>query len=92
MPRIEAHVTGLAARLRQGLADRGFGLLTPPSNGSAIVSFTSTRPEAVARRVFADAGIAVTIRENGTMVRVSPALFNTAAEIDALLEACERLV
>ena len=90
--RIGAHAIGLTARLREGLAARGFGLRTPAGNRASIVCFTNTKPEAEARRVFAAAGIDVTIRESGTMVRVSPSLFNTAAEIDRFLEVSEELM
>ena len=90
--RIGAHAIGLTARLREGLAARGFGLLTPADNRASIVCFTNTKPEAETRRVFAAAGIDVTIRESGTMIRVSPSLFNTAAEIDRFLEVSEELM
>ncbi len=89
--RIEAHTVGLATRLREGLVAQGFGVLTPPGNRSSIVSFTNTRPEALARETFREAGIDVTIRANGTMVRVSPALFNTTVDIDRFLEVAGRL-
>jgi selenocysteine lyase/cysteine desulfurase len=91
MDRIETHTVGLAQRMHAGLSDRGFEMLTPPGNRSSIVAFTNTKPEA-ARQVFADAGIDLTLRENGAEVRVSAALFNTAAEIDAFLDASEALV
>jgi selenocysteine lyase/cysteine desulfurase len=42
--------------------------------------------------VLDNAGIQVSVRERGAQVRVSPALFNTRAEIGQFLEAAKALV
>lgn len=88
--RIEEHaVDGLARRLQDGLAAQGHRLFTPMGNRSSIVSFHPAKPEADVRAAFEAARVEVTIR-NG-MVRVAPALFNNADDIDRCLEVTKRL-
>jgi selenocysteine lyase/cysteine desulfurase len=91
VPRIEEHVCTLAARLNTGLRARGFDVLTPEANRSPIVAFRVPGDPSVARAVFQKAEAQVSFRENGTQIRVSPALFNTEQEIDALLGVAEQL-
>lgn len=91
VPRIEAHVTALALRLQQGLRDRKLDVLTPPGTRSPIVAFRNPGDPAAARKTVEAAGAQVSFRENGTQIRVSPALFNTAEEIDRFLGIAERL-
>jgi selenocysteine lyase/cysteine desulfurase len=88
--RIEAHtVDRLARRLQDGLARQGHRLFTPLGNRSSIVTFRTTKPEADVRGAFQRANVEVTVRR-GT-VRVSPALFNNADDIDRCLEVTKRL-
>jgi selenocysteine lyase/cysteine desulfurase len=89
--RIERHVCGLAARLQQGLRDRGLEVLTPAGNRSPIVSFRVPGDPAAARRTVQQAGMQVSFREGGSQIRVSPALFNTDADVGAWLAIAERL-
>jgi selenocysteine lyase/cysteine desulfurase len=89
MARIEAHTVGLAARLRDGLVRSGFEVLTPAGNRASIVTFAIKSEMGAARRVFDDAKVQVTVR-NGS-VRVSPALYNTAAEIDRFVDVAGTL-
>ena len=89
--RIEAHVTMLARRLRQGLLDRQLDVLTPEGTRSPIVAFRNPGDPAAARKTVEAAGAQVSFRENGTQIRVSPALFNTVEEIDRFLGIAERL-
>ena len=84
--RIERHTVALARELRDGLATRGFRLSTPPENRSSIVSFYVDRDPARAREVLEKARVHVSYREKGTQIRVSPALFNTRADIQRFLE------
>jgi selenocysteine lyase/cysteine desulfurase len=91
LPRIEAHTVSLAHQLRDGLVARGFDLLTPPQNRSSIVSVRNPAAAGVAQRILRDAGIEVSFRENGTQMRVSPALFNTSDDVAALLRAVDPL-
>jgi len=88
---IEAHTVALADRLNQGLRALGVPVLTPAGNRSSIVSWT-VDPARDAARHFAAAGIDVTVRDGGRMVRVSPALYNTADDIDRFLAAARPLV
>ena len=89
--RIEAHtIDGLARRLQEGLANQGHRLFTPLGNRSSIVTFYTTKPVADVRAVFQAAKIEVTVRD-GT-VRVAPALFNNAADIDRCLDVTKKLM
>jgi selenocysteine lyase/cysteine desulfurase len=89
--RIESHtVDGLARRLQEGLARQGPRLVTPMGNRSSIVTFYTTKPEVEVRTAFQTASVEVTVRTGS--VRISPALFNNADEIDRCLEVTKRLV
>jgi selenocysteine lyase/cysteine desulfurase len=90
VPRIEAHTVGLAHRLYNGLAQQGHKMWTPPNNGSSIVSILVTKPMPDVRLAFKGAGVNVTVR-NG-MVRIAPALFNTADDVDRCLEITRQVV
>lgn len=81
--RIEAHTVGLAHRLQQGLLAQGYRLATPPGTRSSIVTFQLSSDPAGLAAALAAARIDVTVREHE--VRVSPALFNTDEDIDAML-------
>jgi cysteine desulfurase / selenocysteine lyase len=89
VPRIEAHTVGLARRLHDGLAAQGHHLFTPPDNHSSIVTIYTSKPMADVRAAFQAATVDVTVR-NG-QVRIAPALFNTADEIDRCLEVTRRI-
>jgi len=88
--RIERHTVALAGELRDGLAALGFRLFTPPGNRSSIVSLRLDKNQARARDVLDGAGVQVSFRENGSMIRISPALFNTSGEIRRFLEHAKR--
>jgi selenocysteine lyase/cysteine desulfurase len=87
--RVEQHTVALARELRDGLAALGFTLFTPAGNGSSIVSLRLQKNQARAREVLDKAGVQVSYREGGSMIRVSPALFNTRSEIRQFLEAAK---
>jgi selenocysteine lyase/cysteine desulfurase len=89
--RIERHTVALAHQLRAGLVERGLRVLTPAGNRSSIVSFALTKDVAIAQKVFDAAGVQVTIRDRGRMVRVSPALFNNADDIRRFLDLVPQL-
>ncbi|MYE44530.1 MAG: aminotransferase class V-fold PLP-dependent enzyme [Acidobacteria bacterium] len=82
---IERHTVGLAHRLHEGLTAQGQAVLTPPGNRSSIVAFEHGRDAEMVRRALEEARIKLSFRVGDTQLRVSPALFNNAAEIDALL-------
>jgi len=88
--RIEQHtVNGLARRLQDGLAKQGHRLFTPMGNRSSIVAFYTTKAPADIRAAFDAAKVEVTSR-NGT-IRIAPALFNNAEDIDRCLEVTKKL-
>jgi selenocysteine lyase/cysteine desulfurase len=84
--RIERHTVALAHDLRQGLAALGFRLFTPPDNHSSIVSVRLDRNQERARQSLDKNRVQVSFREKGSLVRVSPALFNTRDEIARFLD------
>ena len=89
--RIEAHTVALAHRLQRGLHSLGFELLTPQGNRSSIVAFRVGKAEDQIARHLAETHTKVSVREKGTQIRVSPALFNTEDDIDRFLTVAERL-
>ena len=89
-------------RLRKGLADRKIPAATPENNRSSIVSFYIRKPAAEAGRILEAERVRVSLQgvertdaaaSSGfvTRVRVAPAFFNTAAEIDRMLQVAEKL-
>ena len=88
--RIEEHTVGLAQQLHAGLLKQGHRMFTPPGNRSSIVTFYSSKPAADTRAAFQAANIEITAR-NG-QVRIAPALFNNAAEIERCLDVTKGLV
>jgi selenocysteine lyase/cysteine desulfurase len=84
--RIERHTVGLARDLRAGLVSLGFRVFTPPDNSSSIVSVHLDKNAARAREVLTSNGVQVSFREQGSQIRVSPALFNTREEIRRFLD------
>ena len=89
--RIETHTVELAHRLRRGLRTLGFDVTTPEGNRSSIVAFRVNKPQEAIVRHLADTKTQVSVRENGTQIRVSPALFNTSDDIDRFLTVAEGL-
>jgi selenocysteine lyase/cysteine desulfurase len=89
LERIASHVIALTDRLCDGLASRGYTVVSDRSGEdvkSAIVLFRrdDVDPIALGKRL-GEAGICVTYRANG--IRVSPHGHNTADDIDAILAA-----
>ncbi|MEP7118427.1 MAG: aminotransferase class V-fold PLP-dependent enzyme [Acidobacteriota bacterium] len=89
--RIESHTVALAHRLHQGLRTLGFELVTPDGNRSSIVAFKVSKPQDAITKHLAATNTQVSVRENGTQIRVSPALFNTDDDIDRFLTVAEGL-
>ena len=89
--RIETHTVALAHRLQNGLRTLGFEVLTPAGNRSSILAFRVTKAADAIAKHLADTKTSVSVRENGTQIRVSPALFNTDADIDRFLTVAEGL-
>lgn len=89
--RIETHTVELAHRLQRGLRTLGFDVTTPQGNRSSIVAFRVSKPQDAIVRHLALTKTQVSVRENGTQIRVSPALFNTSEDIDRFLTVAEGL-
>jgi cysteine desulfurase/selenocysteine lyase len=87
--RIEKHTVGLAQHLYDGLVKQGHSMFTPAGNRSAIVTFHCSRPVNEMRSAFGAANIEVTVRAG--QVRIAPALFNNADEIERCLEVTAKL-
>jgi len=87
--RIEEHTIGLAQQLHAGLEKQGHNMFTPPGNRSSIVTFYCSKPAADVRAAFVAAKIEVTVR--GGQVRIAPALFNNADEIERCLDVTGHL-
>jgi selenocysteine lyase/cysteine desulfurase len=84
--RIAAHITCLTSRLIEGLHERGYRVLTPPTGAhrSGIVTFAHHQRSA--QDIFDTlraAQVLCSVREGG--VRISPHLYNTNDEIDCVL-------
>jgi selenocysteine lyase/cysteine desulfurase len=102
LDRIEAQSLAMVDRLRKGLAERGFRILTPEGNRSSIVSFYIRTESAEAEKILDAARVKVSL-QNGdrtdayggsgpvTRVRVALAFFNNAEDVDRLLEVSEKL-
>jgi selenocysteine lyase/cysteine desulfurase len=89
IPRIEEHTVGLAQKLHEGLAKQGQAVTTPAGNRSSIVTFRCDKPAPDVRKAFETAHVEVTVRKGH--VRISPALFNNADEIEQCLAATKHL-
>jgi cysteine desulfurase / selenocysteine lyase len=89
--RIERHTVGLAQQLADGLRGRGVTVLTPAGNQSAIVAFRNPADAARTRTVLEQSRTRVSVRENGTQIRVSPALYNTSDDVRRFLEVVDEL-
>jgi selenocysteine lyase/cysteine desulfurase len=89
--RIESHTVELADRLQRGLRTLGFDVTTPEGNRSSIVAFRVSAPQDAIVRHLVETNTQVSVRENGTQIRVSPALFNTSNDIERFLTVAEGL-
>ena len=83
---IERHTVGLAHRLHEGLTAQGHAIWTPSGNQSAIVTFEHGRDIDTVQRSLEEARIKLSFKDGGAKLRASVALFNTAEEIDLLLD------
>ena len=90
--RIERHTVALAHELREGLGALGLRLFTPPDNRASIVTVVLDRNQERAREVLTSSGVQVSIRERGSHIRISPALFNTRGEIRRFLDLARQFV
>lgn len=89
--RVAAHTQALAGRLREGVAELGMRLFTPPDNPSPIVGFYHGLDPDTLAEALADDGVAVTFQEDGRLLRAAVAMFNNRADVDRLLGVLARL-
>ncbi|MEF8900449.1 MAG: aminotransferase class V-fold PLP-dependent enzyme [Halovenus sp.] len=80
---IEARIDRLTDRLKEGLSDR---LVSPSDSSSGLVTFSADDPDALVERL-ADSGIRIRSIPEPHACRVSVHAFNTAGDIDRLLDA-----
>lgn len=79
---VETRIDDLADRLRDGLGDR---LVSPEDARSGLVTFAAEDPEAVVERLSED-GVQIRSLPEPDACRVSVHAYNTAEDIDRLLE------
>ena len=89
--RIEKQVTSLAQRLYDGLSALNVQMVSPkdPDLRSGVISFTTPDPEKHYKRL-TESGYVLSLRPAG--IRVSADFFNTAEEINGLIELLGALV
>jgi selenocysteine lyase/cysteine desulfurase len=80
---VQAHVERLTDRLKDGLGDR---LLSPREYESGLVTFAADDPEGLVTRLRSEGVYIRSLPYPGT-VRASVHVFNTAADVDRLLDA-----
>ena len=79
---VESHIAGLRERLEDGLGDR---LVSPPGARSGLVTFAAENPQVTVDRL-ADKGVHIRSLPDPDACRVSIHVFNTAEDIDRLLD------
>ncbi len=87
--RVWNRVAKLTGRLREGLAERGYPVLSSPepAERSGIVAFAPrTGPEGLARRL-QDRGVFAAARGKG--LRISPHFYNDSSDIDRFFHALD---
>ncbi|MGD9610509.1 MAG: aminotransferase class V-fold PLP-dependent enzyme [Desulfovibrionaceae bacterium] len=85
LPRVRERIFAVQDRLRAGLLDRGFTILSPqgPTERSSILSFAHPDPVGVFR-YFMEHGVMVSPR--GAGIRLSPHFYNNATDVDRFFE------
>lgn len=83
VPAIRDHVGQLVDQLRRELPRLGYRIATPPGPGP-IVAFEAEGSKALRARL---AARNIDVKADYGLIRVSPAIFNTPADIERLLEA-----
>lgn len=82
---IENRIAELTDRLKEGLGDR---LLSPPDSSTGLVTFSAEEPENLVEAL-ASQGIQIRWLPEPYACRASVHAFNTAAEMDQLLQALD---
>ena len=86
---VHARIEHLTARIAEGVAERGWRLVTPGAAGQhgAMMAIASTDAPALVRALAAD-GIVVSDRDGN--IRVSPHFYNNEDDIDTLFRSLQR--
>ena len=82
---IAEHTHALAGELREGAAQLGMQLFTPPSNPSPIVSFYHGMDSQELGDALNAEGVRFTYQEGGSLLRTAVAMFNNRDDVDRLL-------
>jgi len=86
LPNIRAHARRLTDRLQRELPAMGYPSVTPAGNETPIVAFRLNDVPATQRRLRQNR-VTATIIENEQRLRLGVSVFNTDADIDALVRA-----
>jgi selenocysteine lyase/cysteine desulfurase len=82
---------GLAQNLRDGVADLGYKMFTPPENPSHIMSFWHGRSLNEIRRALDEERVSITFQESGALIRASVGMYNNQDDVDRLLKVLAKL-
>ena len=82
--RIQAYRQPLLARIRAGMTQLGYVAQTPEGTTSPIITFAAPSMAKAAERL---KRAKVSARVADTWIRISPSIYNDAADVDRLLEA-----
>jgi selenocysteine lyase/cysteine desulfurase len=83
---IQRHATGLVARLLARLDRDRYGVITPGPDKAPILSLRVTDVSAIATRLAAARVVVGIGGDMAGLLRISPAIYNTEADIDLLAE------
>ena len=86
LDRIEKHTVGLAQNIRNGIADLGYKMFTPPENPSHITSFWHGRDTDEITQALDEARVSITFQESGALIRASVGMYNNQDDADRLLK------
>lgn len=84
---VSAYCASLADHLAAGLDEQHFSLPAPTDRYSHILGIRARNPAHIQPALDALARQRISISRRGNVLRVSPNVYNTTADIDALLEA-----
>jgi len=103
LDKVEAQSLALVAQLRNGLIDQGFRMFTPERNRSSILSFYVRKSPKDVQAILDAERVKVSVHSdeedspagatgNPTVkIRVAPAFFNNASDINRFLEVSQKL-
>ncbi len=91
LDRIEKHTVGLAQNLRNGVADLGYKMFTPPNNPSHIMSFWHGRDAGEVQRAIEEERVSITFQESGALIRASVGMYNNQDDVARLLKVLGKL-